>query len=166
MQSSYTQLVGVVVFVVCYVVKNEAIESNSIRLLSLSSRIGGIRQCNTELRAGSGIDLIAWTRAPQNHLGTISRLRGGMALSDYFPSAKSSKEHDDDAPSDDFKKQIENVPIKWVVAGTVGGLCLLSSQIAHVLVLGYGVSYPAYCRFDCCGTSQRRCIVNKETRAA
>ena len=75
-----------------------------------------------------------------------SRLRGGMPLGNYFRSSRGAAPKAEEKESRPLKQNSEQIPIKWVVAGTVGGLCLLSSQIAHILVLGYGVCFPAYCR--------------------
>jgi hypothetical protein len=151
MRSSTGLRFGVLVFVSCCSVKIEAIQSSPSRLHSFNKRIECIGRRYNALRAqvSCSSEQVAATRAFEPPIDSIIRLRGGMALNDYFTSAKSaksSKEQDAELKPEESKTAIDNVPIKWVVAGTVGGLCLLSNQIAHALVLGYGVTFPAYCR--------------------
>ena len=130
----------------------ESLEFGSSRMRASGPRTHSFRDGKILLRAVQdyrspnqfpSLRECAHTRLSSSCLQT--RLRGGMALSSFFQSSKISKDEGSE-PQDEIKKSVDDVPIKWVVAGTVGGLCLLSSQIANALVLAYGVSYPAYCR--------------------
>jgi hypothetical protein len=114
---------------------SSAPRDGSFRSFYLRSQVDGSRTQMPAISADQGC---------LSHLPT--RLRGGMPIADFFQKSKVAEKDDAEEQTDDVKKSVDQIPIKWVVSGIIGGLCLLSPQISHVLVLGYGFCYPAYCR--------------------
>ena len=141
---------GIILFLACQSFEAQGAELGSpkfsLRSLSSCSKPMLIPTSFLNSNSDENINFNRWQATTGLYHPLTARLRGGKPAKDFFKGSKESDTQEEDEVAS-ATKQVDRIPIKWVIAGTVGGLCLLSGQIAHILILGYGFCYPAFCRF-------------------